>query len=111
MQRRLQDAELNCDRLATSLAEFRNKAVQSDLHVTHPLLFQSLRDLVTLAEAAQGTDTDQQACQGGLEPKQRTHVDAPAKPSQNATSSFGYIVGCIADVSPGSHDDDHGPSP
>ncbi|KAL4913086.1 hypothetical protein BDW62DRAFT_193349, partial [Aspergillus aurantiobrunneus] len=91
MERRLGELEKNMNCLSTSLADFRDMAVESDLHVTHPRLFEHLT--ATLAHAGPVTGRREDAA---------SEVVCPVFPSDTGpgdTSSFGYIVNPFDDDS------------
>ncbi|KAL5333322.1 hypothetical protein BJX70DRAFT_71596 [Aspergillus crustosus] len=89
MEQRVIELEQCMNRVEESFMEFYDMAVESDLHITHPQLFQRLRDTVT----------DVQRVTGGKEENPYPSRDigvfpAHAGPDGN-TSSFGYMVNCF----------------
>ncbi|KAL4785981.1 hypothetical protein BJX76DRAFT_346578 [Aspergillus varians] len=86
METRLAELERNMSRLSESIADFHDMAIESDLHITHPRLYEHLR--VTHALAVRAT--------GGKDNDPLREGDFPGMFSPDTrtkdTSSFGYIV-------------------
>ncbi|KAL5045696.1 hypothetical protein BDW71DRAFT_208239 [Aspergillus fruticulosus] len=88
MERRVAELESTVNRVSDSLSEFIDMAVESDLHVTHPRLFDHLRDTVTHLKRATG----------GKENAPRElvlPVVFPANVSPEDTGPFGYLVNSL----------------
>ncbi|OJJ05008.1 hypothetical protein ASPVEDRAFT_829036 [Aspergillus versicolor CBS 583.65] len=86
METRLAELERTMGRLSDSIADFHDMAVESDLHVTHPHLFDHLS--VTLSYAKRMTT--------GVQNESSKDLDRPStiptKTNSTNPSSFGYIV-------------------
>lgn len=86
METRLAELEGAMGRLSDSIADFHDMAVESDLHVTHPQLFEHLS--VTLSYAKRVTP--------GIENESPKDLDLPpiipTGTNSRNPSSFGYIV-------------------
>ncbi|KAL4868284.1 hypothetical protein BDV12DRAFT_170082 [Aspergillus spectabilis] len=92
MEHRVAELERSISRVSDSLMDFYDVAIESDLHITHPQLFQHLRDTVTDVKRATG---------GKEERPPRNFVVFPASATAEDTTSFGYMVECSQDVGQG----------
>lgn len=86
MEARLAELEKTMTRLSDSIADFHDMAVDSDLHVTHPQLFEHLD--VAVAYAKRVTT--------GIKNQSPKNLDLtttiPTRTNSRNPSSFGYIV-------------------
>ncbi|KAL4794876.1 hypothetical protein BDV19DRAFT_364077 [Aspergillus venezuelensis] len=84
MEARVAELEGTMHRLSESLADFHDVAIASDLHITHPQLFEHLRVTLAHARLVVGGEVD-----GHFE------VSRPLQPTvayPEDISSFGYVV-------------------
>ncbi|KAL4875414.1 hypothetical protein BJY04DRAFT_164855 [Aspergillus karnatakaensis] len=83
MEHRVADLEESMSRISHSISEFYEMAIDSDLHITHPQLFQHLRHTVTETNRAAATNDDS--------PPRRT-TESSTRANEDDVTSFGYMV-------------------
>ncbi|KAL2846318.1 hypothetical protein BJX68DRAFT_277150 [Aspergillus pseudodeflectus] len=111
MEHRVAELEGTIGRVSDSLSEFFDMAIESDLHVTHPQLFDRLRETVTHLKRATGAAATTTTGTGerGDEGASREFI-LPVVFSANVSSGdaapFGYMVNCLQDAAVA---DDRGP--
>ncbi|KAL2824564.1 hypothetical protein BJY01DRAFT_256451, partial [Aspergillus pseudoustus] len=100
MEHRVTELESTLHRVSDSLSDFFAMAIDSDLHVTHPHLFDRLNDTVTHLKRATGEKEDRDR---EKDPGSREIVlpvifsSANVSVSPEGTGPFGYIVNCLQD--------------
>jgi hypothetical protein len=96
MEHRVAELEGTIGRVSDSLSEFFDMAIESDLHVTHPQLFDRLRETVTNLKRAAGET------ENGAEKNSHRELILPVVFSANVSSGdaapFGYMVNCLQDA-------------
>ncbi|KAL2827819.1 hypothetical protein BDW59DRAFT_54886 [Aspergillus cavernicola] len=91
MEKRVAELESTMNRVSDSISDFYDMAIESDLHITHPQLFQHLRDTVTNLKRVTGTQEDIRPREIPCPPI----VASDASPGN--TTSFGYMVSSLQD--------------
>ncbi|KAL2871586.1 bZIP transcription factor [Aspergillus lucknowensis] len=104
MEHRVAELESSLNRVSGSLSDFFEMAIDSDLHVTHPQLFQHLRETVTQLKQATGATEKEETPREIVSP-----VLFGPNVSPEDTSSFGYVVNCLQDASGGAREDSRRP--
>ncbi|KAL2786356.1 hypothetical protein BJX66DRAFT_328653 [Aspergillus keveii] len=104
MEHRVAELEGTMNRVSDSLSEFFGMAIESDLHVTHPQLFDRLRETVTQLKRATGSTTTangEKVIGDGDEGASRELI-LPMVFAENVSSGytgpFGYMVNPLQDT-------------
>ncbi|KAL3449229.1 hypothetical protein BJX65DRAFT_45660 [Aspergillus insuetus] len=105
MEHRVAELEGTMSRVSDSLSEFYGMAIESDLHVTHPQLFDRLRETVTQLKRATATATatangekgDEEGDEGASRDLILPVVFAD-NVSSGSTGPFGYMVNPLQDT-------------
>ncbi|KAL3472281.1 hypothetical protein BJX99DRAFT_9105 [Aspergillus californicus] len=86
MESRVAELESCLSRVSDSMLDFYDMAIGSDLHITHPQLFQHLRDTVTSLKRTTG--------EKGISAREFVQPVVPPHdiPEDEDTTSFGYLV-------------------
>ncbi|KAL2819971.1 hypothetical protein BJX63DRAFT_428296 [Aspergillus granulosus] len=98
MECRVAELESTIGRASDSLSEFFNMAIDSDLHVTHPHLFDRLRDSVTHLKRAAGEKVQESPPREIILP---VILPANVSLSPKDTGPLGYIVNWLQDTDGG----------
>ncbi|KAL3493518.1 hypothetical protein BJX62DRAFT_200198 [Aspergillus germanicus] len=101
MEHRLAELEGTMNRVSDSLSEFFDMAIESDLHVTHPQLFDRLRDTVTQLKRVTATTKGEEGDENGEGDTSRELI-LPVVFAENVSSGytgpFGYMVNPLQDT-------------
>jgi hypothetical protein len=105
MEHRVAELEGTISRVSDSLSEFFDIAIESDLHVTHPQLFDRLRETVTQLKRATGTATgtaNGEKGDGDEAEGTTRELILPVVFAENVSSGytgpFGYMVNPLQDT-------------
>jgi hypothetical protein len=102
MEHRVAELEGTMNRVSDSLSEFFDMAIESDLHVTHPQLFDRLRDTVTQLKRATATTARANGDKGDGDEAESRELILPVVFAENVSSGytgpFGYMVNLLQDA-------------
>ncbi|KAK1145877.1 hypothetical protein N8T08_003823 [Aspergillus melleus] len=93
MKDRVSELQDTVDRITASLSDFHEMAIQSDLHVTHPYLFEKLNE--TISQVQHGAETgDRNWVPAEHTQHERSHPFYPTATTTSALDpfTFGYII-------------------
>ncbi|PLB49133.1 hypothetical protein P170DRAFT_408131 [Aspergillus steynii IBT 23096] len=101
MRNRVSELQDTVERISSSLADFHEMAIQSDLHVTHPYLFDRLNE--TIAQVQSSTPRSDQHWTRTEDIHATNHPLYPTTTTDPDPVTFGYMINPEDQQDPNSH--------